>query len=342
MTILVTGSAGFIGFHLIIKLLSKGETVIGIDNLNSYYDPLLKNSRLEKLKSFAKENNYNYFFEKLDISNLEGLKNIFERFNPQRVINLAAQAGVRHSIKEPLSYYHGNILGFGNLIECCKIYKVEHFIYASSSSVYGGNTEMPFCENHNVDNPISLYAATKRSNELIAHTYSHLYQLPTTGLRFFTVYGPWGRPDMALFIFTKSIIEDKEIQVFNYGDMLRDFTYIDDVVESVFRVIYKTPQASINHNSSEKGPSQSWAPFKLLNIGNSKPTQLMKYIQEIELCLNKKAKIKFCALQKGDVKKTYADTIKLQEWINYKPNTSIKEGIAKFIKWYIKYYRINS
>jgi len=332
MSILVTGSAGFIGFHLTKRLLNEGFEVIGLDNLNSYYDVNLKNERLKELKKFSKDLPNKFQFFKEDITNKIFLDDLFKKFNFKKVVNLAAQAGVRYSLENPSSYISSNIVGFANILESCKKYNIEHLIYASSSSVYGGNKEMPFSENQNVDYPISLYAASKKSNELMAHTYSHLYQIPTTGLRFFTVYGPWGRPDMALFLFTKSIINNTPIKVFNNGEMTRDFTYIDDIIESLFRVINKIPTPDID--SDNRTELLSKAPYRIFNIGNSNPIQLMEFISEIENTLGIKAKKELLEMQPGDVANTFADTSALEKWINFKPNTSVKDGITEFIKWY--------
>tara|TARA_A100001035_G_scaffold278164_1_gene276509 strand:- start:1565 stop:2596 length:1032 start_codon:yes stop_codon:yes gene_type:complete len=339
MSILVTGAAGFIGFHLCKKLLEEKFEVIGLDNLNSYYDPDLKRSRIKELNDFSSKNGLIFNFVKGDIVNNSQIKKIFEdnlKSNTKitMVINLAAQAGVRYSIDNPSAYIQSNIVGFSNIIEESKNYDVDHFIYASSSSVYGGNKKLPFSETDQVDNPVSLYAATKKSNELIAHTYSHLFKLPTIGLRFFTVYGPWGRPDMALFKFINLILRDKSIQVFNYGKMVRDFTYIDDVIEAIYLLI-----KNLLKNKKTFKNSQDQAPYRIFNIGNSKPTNLEDYIKAIELNLNKKAKIVYEDMQPGDVKATFANTESLENEIKFKPNTSINVGIKKFINWYISYYK---
>ena len=338
MKVLVTGAAGFIGFHLCKRLLKEGNNVLGIDNINSYYDVELKNSRINLLQKDNLDGGFNFIKGSLEDEIF--LDQIFCKYKPNLVVNLAAQAGVRFSIKNPSAYIQSNIVGFGNILECCKKLKVEHLIYASSSSVYGGNTKFPFSENDSVDHPVSLYAATKRSNELMAHTYSHLYNLPTTGLRFFTVYGPWGRPDMALFIFTKSIIEGTPIEVFNNGNMVRDFTFIDDIVEAISLLITKKPVKEDSFNSSKPLPSKSWAPYRIFNIGNSNPVSLITYIEAIEKSLNLKANKNFVDIQPGDVSKTFSDTSLLENWIKFKPSTSIEDGVDRFIKWYKNYYKI--
>ncbi len=342
MKIFITGIAGFIGFHLANFLLKNEFAVIGLDNLNDYYDPSLKHARLSELKLTSKESKRDFIFIKGNLEDYALLSKIFSDYNPDIVINLAAQAGVRYSLENPKAYLDSNIIGFSNIVECCKINKIDHLIFASSSSVYGGNTKLPFSESQTVDHPISLYAATKKANELIAHTYSHLYDLKTTGLRFFTVYGPWGRPDMALFKFTKSILNDEHIDVYNNGDMIRDFTYIDDIVKSIFLLLNKKPEFNRNYDKDNPNPSSSWAPYKIFNIGNSDPQPLMDYIKSLEYSLNKKAKINFLPMQPGDVKATYANTDLLQEWIGFKPKTTIKYGINEFIKWYKNFYKINN
>lgn len=333
MKIIITGVAGFIGMHVAESLLIRGEEVIGIDNINDYYDTNLKKARLERLKSFDK-----FIFYKTSIDSSKEILQIFKSHNPQKVIHLAAQAGVRYSITNPHAYIDANIVGFMNILEACRNHEVAHLTYASSSSVYGGNTKMPFSEHDNVDHPVSLYAATKKANELMAHTYSHLYNLPTTGLRFFTVYGPWGRPDMALFLFTKSIIQDVPIDVFNNGFMTRDFTFIDDIVEGVIRVSDKTAIPHVNYNSDLPDPSSSNVPYRIFNIGNSNPTPLMDYIGAIERALGKEAIKNYLPMQMGDVPATSADTDELNNWIGFKPNTSIDEGVSKFVKWYTGFY----
>ena len=336
MKILVTGSAGFIGFHLCKYLLNKGEEVTGFDNLNDYYDPKLKHSRLKILQSIHKDS---FHFIKDNLENQEAVNNIFRKFKPNIVVNLAAQAGVRYSLENPKSYISSNIVGFMNILEGCRHYGVDHLLYASSSSVYGGNKSMPFSESHNVDHPISIYAASKKSNELMAHSYSHLYGLPTTGLRFFTVYGPWGRPDMALFLFTKSILENKPIKVFNNGEMIRDFTYIDDIIESIARVINKPPINKLDFDYNSLLPNNSWAPYHIFNIGNSNPIPLMHFIHAIEKALGIKALKEFLPMQPGDVASTEANTESLEKWINFKPNTSVEEGISNFVSWYKEFYK---
>ena len=336
--IIVTGSAGFIGFHLSKKLLENGYEVIGVDNLNEYYDLKLKLARIKLLEKISKEKKVKFILEKLSLQDSDCIRRIFSQNKPKIVYSLAAQAGVRYSIDNPSSYIQSNIVGFSNILESCRYFNVENLIYASSSSVYGGNKIMPFREDQTVDHPVSLYAVTKKSNELMAHSYSHLYKLPVIGLRFFTVYGPWGRPDMALFIFTKNILEDKPIQIFNNGDMIRDFTYIDDIIESLYLLKDRAAEVESNFDYLNPDPSESWAPHKIFNIGNSNPIKLMDYINEIEEALGKKAIKEYLPMQPGDVKATFADTSKLENWINFKPNTSIKNGVAKFVKWYKFYY----
>ena len=338
MKILVTGAAGFIGFHLCKYLLNKKIEVIGIDNFNSYYDPSLKRSRAEELYKISRAGNLDFKLFEVDIAEDREINKLFQEYKPKTVVNLAAQAGVRYSIDNPAAYINSNIVGFGNILEACRHNHIEHLIFASSSSVYGGNTNVPFSESQCVDHPVSLYAASKKTNELMAHTYSHLFSLPCTGLRFFTVYGPWGRPDMALFLFTKAIIENKPIKVFNNGEMIRDFTYIDDVVESLFRLLSKIPSQDSSFNTDNPSPESSWAPYRIFNIGNSCPTQLNEYIGTIEEELGKKAKRVFLPMQQGDVRVTSANCKELSDWIGFKPNTSIKDGICKFINWYKKYY----
>ncbi len=334
MKILVTGSAGFIGSMVAMKLLDRGDEIVGLDNHNDYYDPKIKESRLRELKKFK-----NYTHHKIDISNEENLKKVFSNFKPQRVINLAAQAGVRYSIENPLAYIKSNIVGFSHILENCRHHKVEHLVYASTSSVYGANTKMPFSENDSANHPLSIYAASKKSNELMAHAYSHLYKMPTTGLRFFTVYGPWGRPDMALFKFTKAILEGKPIDVFNHGEHTRDFTYIDDIVDGVIKTLEIPALRNNDWTGNFPDPSSSKAPWRIYNIGNNKPIKLMDYIKALEKNLNKKAKINFLPLQPGDVKDTYANIDNLKKKFNYKPSTSVIEGVSKFVAWYKNYYQ---
>ncbi len=340
MTILLTGVGGFIGFHLGKRILEEGINLVGYDNLNSYYDPLLKEARLKKLELSSKKTGTKFTFIKGDLKDKLKIDETFKNFLPTKVVNLAAQAGVRYSIENPSEYIESNLVGFGHILEGCRHTKVEHLLYASSSSVYGGNTNMPFSENKSVDHPVSLYAATKKSNELMAHAYSHLYNIPATGVRFFTVYGPWGRPDMALFLFTKSIINNEPIKVFNKGEMIRDFTYIDDIVESLIRLLKKPATGDKSFNTSYPNPSTSWAPHKIFNIGNSNPKKLMEYIEAIEDELGIKAKKILLPMQLGDVAATESNSTKLEEWINFKPNTPIKVGIRKFIKWYRDFYNV--
>ena len=335
MKVIVTGSAGFIGSAVCLSLLKRHDEVIGIDNHNNYYDLRIKEARLEKLLKFS-----NYRHHRIDICDLKNLETIFKKFRPQRVVNLAAQAGVRYSIQNPLTYINSNIVGFGHILENCRHYNIDHLVYASTSSVYGANTKMPFSESDSANHPLSLYAATKKSNELMAHTYSYLYKLPTTGLRFFTVYGPWGRPDMALFKFTKSIIKDKPIDVFNYGKHTRDFTFIDDIVEGVVKALDNPATSNTNWNSDLPDPASSKAPWCIYNIGNNNPIQLIDYIKALEMALDKKAKMNFLPLQLGDVKDTFADTNNFKEKLNYKPSTSINDGITRFVNWYKDYYEL--
>ena len=332
--IIVTGSAGFIGFSLCLKLLNRGDNVIGVDNHNDYYDPKLKDLRLERLNKYS-----NYQHYKVDLSNQENLEKIFQNHKIYKVVNLAAQAGVRYSIEKPLEYINSNIVGFANILENCRHYKVEHLVYASTSSVYGANTKMPFSEHDSANHPLSVYAASKKSNELMAHSYSHLYQLPTTGLRFFTVYGPWGRPDMALFKFTKNILEERPIDVFNHGKHTRDFTYIDDIVEGIIKTTDMPATKNNNWIGDQPDPATSKSPWRVYNIGNNKPVKLMDYITALEKALEKKAKINFLPLQPGDVPDTYANIDNLNEKFNYKPSTSVAEGVSNFVKWYNDYYK---
>ena len=331
--VLVTGAAGFIGYHLSKRLLEDGCKVTGIDNLNSYYDVSLKKTRLEQLEPFE-----NFSFVKEDISNKEGMEKIFDRKRFDVVVNLAAQAGVRYSLQNPHAYIDANIVGFVNLLECCRHNRTKHLVFASSSSVYGANTKMPFSVHHNVDHPVSLYAASKKANELMAHTYSHLYGLSCTGLRFFTVYGPWGRPDMALFLFTKAILEENPIKVFNHGRMQRDFTYIDDIIEGVVRVMGRLPEPNPDWRSDRPDPGTSYAGYRIYNIGNNHPVELMEFISAIEKALGKEAKKEFLDLQPGDVVATYADVDDLIKDVGFKPDTPIETGIKRFIKWFKAYY----
>jgi len=333
MKILVTGSAGFIGSMLSIRLLERDDEVVGIDNHNNYYDPKIKEARLERL---IKYKNYKHY--KTDLNDNKKLSEIFKIHKFQKVVNLAAQAGVRYSIENPLAYINSNIVGFAHILENCRNNKVEHLVYASTSSVYGANTKMPFSEHDSVNHPLSVYAASKKSNELMAHSYSYLYQLPTTGLRFFTVYGPWGRPDMALFKFTKAIIEEKPIDVFNNGKHTRDFTYIDDIVEGVIKTLDNPATSNVNWNSKQPDPATSRAPWRIYNIGNNNPVQLMDYIKALEKTLGKKAKINFLPLQPGDVPDTYANVDNLKKKFNYKPSTSVISGVSNFVKWYKDYF----
>jgi UDP-glucuronate 4-epimerase len=335
MKLLVTGSAGFIGFSLCIKLLERGDKVIGVDNHNDYYDPKIKEKRLEKLNKYS-----NYEHHRLDITDKISLEKIFKDHKPNKVISLAAQAGVRYSMENPLAYINSNIVGFAHILENCRNYSVEHLVYASTSSVYGANKKMPFSEHDSVNHPLSVYAASKKSNELMAHTYSYLYQLPTTGLRFFTVYGPWGRPDMALFKFTRNILDEKPIDVFNYGKHTRDFTYIDDIIKGVISTLDNLATINYDWNSNEPDPATSKAPWRIYNIGNNKPTQLMDYINVLEKTLNKKAIINFLPLQPGDVPDTYANVDNLEEKFKFKPETSVFDGVSNFVKWYREFYKV--
>ena len=335
MKILITGSAGFIGSALTTKLLDQGNCVVGIDNLNNYYDISLKKSRLA-----LNSNNPNYNFYHINIEDKKSIESLFEEHQFDTVVNLAAQAGVRYSLDNPLAYINTNIVGFANILEGCRHNKVKHLVFASSSSIYGSNTNMPFSIHDNTDHPVSLYAASKKSNELMAHSYSHLFNLPTTGLRFFTVYGPWGRPDMALFKFTKSILAGEKIKVFNYGKHLRDFTYIDDIVDGVIRVINKPAVSNQNWDSDNPDAGSSIAPWRIYNIGNNSSIELLDYIKAIENALEIKAQKEFLPLQPGDVIDTYADVDDLVRDFDYKPSTTIDEGITKFIEWYKDYYKI--
>ena len=337
--ILITGAAGFIGAELSKKFLKKGFKVIGIDNINNYYDKKLKKDRLKEIELIAESGSSSWKFYKNSIEDLEKLKEIFESESPDIIVNLAAQAGVRYSLINPNSFIQSNITGFGNILEISREFNIKHLVYASSSSVYGGNKSLPYKESQTVNHPVSMYAATKISNELMAHTYSHLYKIPTTGLRFFTVYGPWGRPDMAPMIFAKAILNGKEIKVNNYGKMSRDFTYVDDIVEGIYKCCLKpaTPSSLFDYHNPD--PASSNAPYRIFNIGNERTVNLMDFIKIIEKNLGKKAKLSFCELPKGDVISTYADTNKLKKWINFKPNTTIEKGMELFLKWYVSYYK---
>jgi len=340
MTCLVTGAAGFIGFHLSSRLLERGTPVLGFDNVNPYYDPALKRARLQQLEATAARTGSSFKLIEADLEDRAAVEAAFETHKPQQVVNLAAQAGVRYSIENPAAYIQSNLVGFGHILEGCRHHGIEHLVYASSSSVYGGNTNLPFSEHQGVDHPVSLYAASKKANELMAHTYSHLYKLPATGLRFFTVYGPWGRPDMALFLFTKAILAGEPIQVFNNGQMVRDFTYVDDIVESLLRVLDKPATPDPAFDPSQPDPSTSWASHRIFNIGNSNPTPLMVYIEAIENALGITAIKEFLPLQPGDVPATAADTSALETWTGFKPNTPVRDGVARFVAWYRDFYGI--
>ena len=335
MKILVTGSAGFIGSELTLKLLARGDIVVGIDNHNDYYDPAIKEARIDRFID-----NPNYTHIRADLTDHQAIEGIFTNYKSDVVVNLAAQAGVRYSIENPLAYINSNIVGFAHILEGCRHNDVKHLVYASTSSVYGANTSMPFSVHQNVDHPLSVYSASKKSNELMAHTYSHLYGLPTTGLRFFTVYGPWGRPDMALFLFTKAILSNKKIQVFNHGKHRRDFTYIDDIVEGIIRTLEAPATSNLKWNSDQPDPGSSNAPWRVYNIGNNKPIELMDYIAALEKALGKKAEKEFLPLQAGDVPETYANVDDLVEQFDYKPTTSVEEGISRFVSWYRDYFKV--
>jgi UDP-glucuronate 4-epimerase len=333
---LVTGAAGFIGMHCALRLLERGDDVIGIDNLNDYYDVSLKQARLAKLKHHVKFN-----FYQIDISDRDAIATLFASEQPECVINLAAQAGVRYSLTNPHAYIDANLQGFMNVLEGCRHHRVGHLVYASSSSVYGGNKTMPFSEHDNIDHPLSLYAATKKANELMAHTYSHLYNLPTTGLRFFTVYGPWGRPDMALFLFADAMLKNKPIDVFNEGNMVRDFTFIDDIVEGVIRVLDKPATPDAKFDALSPDPATSAAPYRVFNIGNGNPTPLMDYIGALETALGVTARKNFMPMQPGDLPATSADTTELGKSVGFQPNTAVVDGVQKFANWYLAYYKKN-
>jgi UDP-glucuronate 4-epimerase len=333
--ILVTGAAGFIGFHLSRRFLSAGHSVIGVDNLNDYYDVNLKKARLKLLND-----NAGFHFIRMDIAEKENMSSLFKKEAPVIVVHMAAQAGVRYSLVNPHAYLESNLAGFLNILEGCRNQACEHLVFASSSSVYGANTEMPFSVHHNVDHPVSLYAATKKANELMAHAYASLYKLPCTGLRFFTVYGPWGRPDMALFLFTKAILEDKPIDVYNAGKMQRDFTYIDDITEGVFRVTGRIPEPNAKWQGDNPDPATSFAPYKIYNIGNNRPVELLDFIKILEKLLGKKARMNLLPMQPGDVPRTFADIDDLMKDVSFKPATSVEDGIRRFIEWYREYYKV--
>lgn len=335
MKILVTGAAGFIGMTASLRLLARGDEVVGLDNMNDYYDVSLKESRLKRLTALP-----GFRFVKLDVADRAGMEALFAAEKFDKVIHLAAQAGVRYSIQNPHAYVDSNLVGFINILEGCRHHRVQHLVYASSSSVYGGNTKMPFSEHDSVDHPVSLYAATKKANELMAHTYSHLYGLPTTGLRFFTVYGPWGRPDMALFLFTKAILEGRPIDVFNHGNMQRDFTYIDDIVEGVIRVLDRNATINAAYDPIAADPATSNTPYRVFNIGNNNPVQLLDFIGAIETALGMKAEKRLLPLQDGDVPATYANTDLLNDWVGFVPGTSVGDGVGRFVAWYRDYYKV--
>ncbi len=337
MKILVTGAAGFIGSALSLRLLARGDEVVGLDNLNDYYDVTLKEARLARLTGQK-----GFRFHKLDVADRPAMVEVFKNERPQRVVHLAAQAGVRYSLTNPHAYVDANLVGFVNILEGCRHNGIEHLVYASSSSVYGANTRMPFSVHDNIDHPVSLYAATKKANELMAHTYSHLYNMPTTGLRFFTVYGPWGRPDMSLFMFTKNILEGKPIDVFNFGNHRRDFTYVDDIIEGVIRALDHVAQPNPGWNSDAPDPGTSRAPYRVYNIGANNPVHLMHFIEVLEGCLGRKAEKNMLPLQPGDVPDTYADVKDLAADVGYRPQTTVETGIANFVKWYMDYYKVKA
>jgi len=338
MTVLVTGAAGFIGYHLSCRLLEQGTPVVGFDNVNPYYDPALKWARIAQLEAMAAISGTPFQLLEADLEDQAAVEAAFADHKPQKVVNLAAQAGVRYSIENPAAFIQSNLVGFGHILEGCRHHRVEHLVYASSSSVYGGNTNLPFSEHQGVDHPVSLYAASKKANELMAHTYSHLYGLPATGLRFFTVYGPWGRPDMALFLFAKAMLAGEPIQVFNNGEMVRDFTYVDDIIESLVRLLDKPAAPDPAFDPANPDPATSWAPHRLFNIGNSNPTPLMTYIEALEEALGITAIKEFLPMQPGDVPATAADTAALEAWTGFRPNTSVHEGVARFVAWYQEFY----
>ena len=335
MKILVTGVAGFIGHHLALRLLARGDSVVGIDNLNNYYDVVLKENRLKRLAPSA-----DFRFIKLDLADAPGIAALFATEKFDVVVNLAAQAGVRYSLENPQAYIDANLVGFTNVLEGCRHNKVKHLVFASSSSVYGANTRLPFSESDSVDHPISLYAASKKANELMAHTYASLFGLPCTGLRFFTVYGPWGRPDMALFLFTKAILANEPIKVFNHGNMVRDFTYIDDIVEGVVRVLDRPAEPDPAWSGASPDPATSFAPYRIFNIGNNTPVELMRYIRAVEAALGRQAKMEMLGMQMGDVRVTSADISRLEAWVGFRPQTKVEEGIARFVAWYREYYGV--
>ena len=334
MKVLVTGAAGFIGSALSLRLLERGDEVIGFDNLNDYYDVNLKKARLARTSEFDR-----FTDVRAELADREAVEAVFKKHSPQRVVNLAAQAGVRYSLENPYAYIDSNIVGFINILECCRHNQVENLVYASSSSVYGANSKMPFSVHHNVDHPLSLYAASKKANELMAHTYSHLYRLPVAGLRFFTVYGPWGRPDMALFLFTRNILAGKPIDVFNHGHHRRDFTYIDDIVEGVIRTLDHVPEANAEWSGDQPDPATSTAPYRLYNIGSSRPIELMRYIEILEECLGRKAQTNMLPMQPGDVPDTFADVDALVDDVGYRPKTRVEDGVRQFVAWYRDYFK---
>ena len=340
MTVLVTGAAGFIGFHLSRRLLERGTPVVGFDNVNPYYDPSLKRARIAQLQATAQRSGSSFQLIEAHLEDRQAVEAAFAIHKPQKVVNLAAQAGVRYSIENPAAYIQSNLVGFGHILEGCRHHGIDHLVYASSSSVYGGNTNLPFSEHQGVDHPVSLYAASKKANELMAHTYSHLYGLPATGLRFFTVYGPWGRPDMALFLFTKAMLAGEPIQVFNNGQMVRDFTYIDDIIESLVRLLDKPAAPDPAFNPEAPDPATSWAPHRVFNIGNSNPIPLMTYIEAVENALGITATKTFLPMQPGDVPATAADTAALEAWTDFKPNTPVSEGVGRFVAWYREFYGV--
>jgi UDP-glucuronate 4-epimerase len=339
MKVLVTGTAGFIGFHTAKRLMERGDTVVGIDMVNDYYDSQLKEARLAILENTARGSNAGYAFYRTNLADRDAVNDIFREHRPDRVINLAAQAGVRYSLENPHAYVESNLTGFTNILEACRHFEVGHLVYASTSSVYGANTSMPFSEHDGVDHPLQFYAATKRANELMAHSYSHLFKLPTTGLRFFTVYGPWGRPDMALFLFTRNILAGEPIKVFNHGNHTRDFTYVDDIVEGIVRVTDQAATPDPQWDPSEPDPCTSNAPFRVYNIGNNSPVKLTEYIEAIEEALGKKAIRELLPLQPGDVPDTFADVSELVRAVDYKPQTAVRDGVKAFVDWYLDYYK---